>query len=76
MRLQVSVWKVLTVEVLRAPSSADYPAFMESLGGGLEGVSSESPLFLLGECVGNDQVTRRDVTGTNGSPELNPSVDL
>uniref|UniRef100_A0AAV2MSF8 Endonuclease/exonuclease/phosphatase domain-containing protein n=1 Tax=Knipowitschia caucasica TaxID=637954 RepID=A0AAV2MSF8_KNICA len=69
--------KSLTVVTAYGPnSSAEYPAFLESLGGVLDGAPTADSVILLGDFnahVGNASDTWRGVIGKNGPPDLNPS---
>lgn len=68
MQPHVAGGNVLSVVVGYTPNySADYPAFLESLSGVLEGLPSGDPNVQLGydnAHVGNDGATWREVIGT------------
>lgn len=80
MQLQVAGGKVLSVVVVYAPNySADYPAFLGSLGGVLKGLPSRDPKVVPGDfktCLGNVGESWTIITQRNGLPDLNLSVLL
>ncbi|KAK3514902.1 hypothetical protein QTP70_034587, partial [Hemibagrus guttatus] len=69
--------RCLTVVLAYGPnSSVEYPTFLETLRGVLEGALTGDSIVLLGDCnahVGNDSDTWRGVIGRNGPPDLNSS---
>ncbi|KAK3543175.1 hypothetical protein QTP70_012283 [Hemibagrus guttatus] len=69
--------RCLTVVSAYGPNgSVDYPTFLETLRGVLEGVLTGDSIVLLGDFnahVGNDSDTWRGVIGRNGPPDLNSS---
>ena len=76
LRLRVRDRSLTVVLAYEPNSSAEYPAFLEALGGVSESAPTGDFVILLGDFnahVGSDIVTWRDVTGRNGLPDLNPS---
>ncbi|KAK3521856.1 hypothetical protein QTP70_018587 [Hemibagrus guttatus] len=69
--------RCLTVVSAYGPNgSVEYPTFLETLRGVLEGAPTGDSLVLLGDFnahVGNDSDTWRGVIGRNGPPDLNSS---
>ncbi|KAK3513701.1 hypothetical protein QTP70_028906 [Hemibagrus guttatus] len=69
--------RCLTVVSAYGPNgSVEYPTFLETLRGVLEGAPTGDPIVLLGDFnahVGNDSDTWRGVIGRNGPPDLNLS---
>ncbi|KAK3544410.1 hypothetical protein QTP86_010798 [Hemibagrus guttatus] len=72
-----AVDRCLTVVSAYGPNgSVEYPTFLETLRGVLEGASTGDSIVLLGDFnahVGNDSDTWRGVIGRNGPPDLNSS---
>ncbi|KAK3511705.1 hypothetical protein QTP70_014524, partial [Hemibagrus guttatus] len=69
--------RYLTVVSAYGPNgSVEYPTFLETLRGVLEGAPTGDSIVLLGDFnahVGNDSDTWRGVIGRNGPPDLNSS---
>ncbi|KAK3536228.1 hypothetical protein QTP86_000137 [Hemibagrus guttatus] len=69
--------RCLTVVSAYGPNgSVEYPTFLETLRGVLEGAPTGDSIVLLGDFnahVGNDSDTWRGVIGKNGPPDLNSS---
>ncbi|KAK3551449.1 hypothetical protein QTP70_017426, partial [Hemibagrus guttatus] len=72
--------RCLTVVLAYGPNgSVEYPIFLETLRGVLEGAPTGDSIVLLGDFnahVGNDSDTWRGVIGRNGPPDLNSSAVL
>ncbi|KAK3532866.1 hypothetical protein QTP70_001138 [Hemibagrus guttatus] len=69
--------RCLTVVSTYGPNgSVEYPTFLETLRGVLEGAPTGDSIFLRGDFnahVGNDSDTWRGMIGRNGPPDLNSS---
>ncbi|KAK7921963.1 hypothetical protein WMY93_008865 [Mugilogobius chulae] len=76
LRLRVGDRSLTVVAAYGPNNSAEYPAFLESLGGVLDSAPTGDSVVLLGDFnahVGNASDTWRGVIGRNGPPDLNPS---
>ena len=76
LRLRVGDRSLTVVSAYGPNSSAEYPAFLEALGGVLESAPTGDSVVLLGDFsahVGSDSVTWRGVIGRNSLPSLNTS---
>ena len=76
LRLRVGDRSLTVVSAYGPNISAEYPAFLESLGGVLDSAPTGDSVVLPGDFnvhVGNDSATWRGVIGRNGPPDLNPS---
>ncbi|KAK3564177.1 hypothetical protein QTP86_010807 [Hemibagrus guttatus] len=69
-------WCLTVVSAYGPNGSVEYPTFLETLRGVLEGAPTGDSIVLLGDFnahVGNDSDTWRGVIGRNGPPDLNSS---
>ncbi len=76
LRLRVGGRCLTVISTYWPNGSAEYPAFLESVGGVLESAPTGDSIVLLGDFnthVGSDSVTWRGVIGRNGLPDPNPS---
>ena len=76
LRLRVGDRSLTVISAYGPNSCAEYPAFLEFLGGVLDGAPAGDSIVLLGDFnahVGNDSDSWRGVIGRNGPPDLNPS---
>ena len=75
LRLWVGDRSLTVVSAYGPNSSAEYPAFLEALGGVLESAPTGDSVVLLGDFnahVGSNSSTWRGVIGRNALPDLNP----
>ncbi|KAK3568765.1 hypothetical protein QTP86_016277 [Hemibagrus guttatus] len=76
LRLQAGDRCLTVVSTYEPNGSVEYPTFLETLQGVLEGSPTGDSIVLLGDFnahVGNDSDTWRGVIGRNGPPDLNSS---
>ncbi|KAK3540887.1 hypothetical protein QTP86_003970 [Hemibagrus guttatus] len=79
LRLRVGDRCLTVVSAYGPNGSVEYPTFLETLRGVLEGAPTGDSIVLLGDFnahVGNDSDTWRGVIGRNGPPDLNSSCVL
>ncbi|KAK3507796.1 hypothetical protein QTP70_000404 [Hemibagrus guttatus] len=70
------IWGLTVVSAYGPNGSVEYPTFLETLQGVLEGALTGDSIVLLGDFnthLGNVSDTWRGVIGRNGPPDLNPS---
>ncbi|KAK3528482.1 hypothetical protein QTP70_000305 [Hemibagrus guttatus] len=76
LRLRAEDRRLTVVSAYGPNGSVEYPTFLETLRGVLEGALTGDSIVLLGDFnahVGNDSDTWRGVMGRNGPPDLNSS---
>ncbi|KAK3568618.1 hypothetical protein QTP86_010635 [Hemibagrus guttatus] len=76
LRLQAGDRCFIVVSAYGPNGTVEYPTFLETLRGVLEGAPTGDSIVLLGDFnahVGNDSDTWRGVIGRNGPPDLNSS---
>ncbi|KAK3565811.1 hypothetical protein QTP86_015565 [Hemibagrus guttatus] len=76
LRLRAGDRCLTVVSAYGSNGSVEYPTFLETLRGVLEGAPTGDSIVLLGDFnahVGNDSDTWRGVIGWNGPPDLNSS---
>ena len=77
LRLRVGDRCLTVISAYGPNSSAEYPAFLESVGGVLESVLNGDSIILLGDFnahMDSNSVTRRGETGRNSLPDLSYNV--